>query len=71
MKEEGGENDLVARIRADPYFAPIIPILDSLLDASTFIGRCPQQVGWCDTATGLCDSRVVGDKFTYGEKITC
>lgn len=44
VKEEGGENDLVARIRADPYFAPIIPILDSLLDASTFIGRSPQQV---------------------------
>ncbi|KAK2173851.1 hypothetical protein NP493_847g01035 [Ridgeia piscesae] len=44
VKEEGGENDLVARIRSDPYFTPILPTLDSLLDASTFIGRSPQQV---------------------------
>ena len=44
VKEEGGENDLVARIRSDPYFTPILPALDSLLDASTFIGRSPQQV---------------------------
>jgi len=44
VKEEGGENDLIARIRAEPFFAPIVPQLDSLLDPSTFVGRAPEQV---------------------------
>jgi adenylosuccinate lyase len=44
VKEEGGENDLIARIRAEPFFAPIVPQLDSLLDPTTFVGRAPEQV---------------------------
>lgn len=44
VKEEGGENDLIARIRATAYFAPIHAELDSLLDPATFVGRAPQQV---------------------------
>lgn len=44
VKQEGGDNDLIARIQGDSFFAPIHPILDSLLDPSTFTGRAPQQV---------------------------
>ncbi|KAK0550994.1 adenylosuccinase ade13 [Tilletia horrida] len=44
VKEEGGDNDLIERIRKDPYFQPIIDRLDTLLDPSTFVGRAPQQV---------------------------
>lgn len=44
VKVEGKDNDLVERIKDDPYFAPIISQLDTILDASTFIGRCPDQV---------------------------
>lgn len=44
VKKFGKDNDLVERIRADPYFAPILGKLGSILDASTFIGRCPEQV---------------------------
>lgn len=44
VKKHGKDNDLVERVKADPYFAPIISQLDSILDASTFIGRCPDQV---------------------------
>lgn len=44
VKKLGKDNDLVERIKADPYFAPILNQLDSILDASTFIGRCPDQV---------------------------
>lgn len=44
VKEEGGENDLIDRVRKDPYFQPIVDHLDQLLDPSTFIGRAPQQV---------------------------
>lgn len=44
VKKFGRDNDLVDRIRADPYFAPILGKLDAILDARTFIGRCPEQV---------------------------
>ncbi|KAF3846700.1 hypothetical protein F7725_003778 [Dissostichus mawsoni] len=44
VKQEGGDNDLLARVQKDPYFAPILGHLDSVLDPKTFIGRAPQQV---------------------------
>ena len=44
VKEEGGENDLIERIRNEPYFAPIVPRLDALLDPKSFTGRAPEQV---------------------------
>lgn len=44
VKQEGGDNDLVARIRRTSYFAPIHAQLDKLLDPATFIGRAPEQV---------------------------
>ncbi|KAJ3050985.1 adenylosuccinase ade13 [Rhizoclosmatium hyalinum] len=44
VKDEGGENDLIERIKKTPYFAKLVPHLDELLDPSTFIGRAPQQV---------------------------
>jgi len=45
VKEEGGDNDLMARIRRSSYFKPITGQLDQILDARNFIGRAPQQVG--------------------------
>lgn len=44
VKEQGGDNDLVDRIKNCRYFAPIHNQLDVILDASTFVGRAPQQV---------------------------
>lgn len=44
VKEQGGDNDLVDRIKSCEYFSPIHSKLDAILDASTFIGRAPQQV---------------------------
>ncbi|KAM0788204.1 adenylosuccinase ade13 [Microbotryomycetes sp. NB124-2] len=44
VKEEGGENDLIERVKQDEFFAPIKDDLDKLLDPSTFVGRAPQQV---------------------------
>jgi len=44
VKEHGGENDLVQRIRTDSYFSPIHADLDRVLDPKTFVGRAPQQV---------------------------
>lgn len=55
VKEEGGENDLIDRVRKEPYFKPILSELEALLDPKTFIGRCPEQVdrfikGWVEPA---------------------
>lgn len=44
VKHLGLENDLIDRIRADPYFSPIVDDLETLLDPKTFIGRAPEQV---------------------------
>ncbi|XP_059048565.1 adenylosuccinate lyase-like [Achroia grisella] len=44
VKQQGKDNDLIDRVKSDPYFVPIISQLDSILDASTFIGRAPDQV---------------------------
>ncbi|KAJ8728338.1 hypothetical protein PYW08_016723 [Mythimna loreyi] len=44
VKQHGKDNDLIERVKKDSYFAPIISQLDKILDASTFIGRAPEQV---------------------------
>ncbi|CAK4030239.1 Adenylosuccinate lyase [Lecanosticta acicola] len=44
VKQQGKPNDLIERIRNNPYFESILPELDALLDPSTFIGRCPEIV---------------------------
>ncbi|EER35888.1 adenylosuccinate lyase [Candida tropicalis MYA-3404] len=43
VKQEGGDNDLIERIKNTEYFKPIWNDLDKLLDPSTFVGRAPQQ----------------------------
>ena len=44
VKEEGGDNDLLDRIRADEYFRPIWGQLEVLTDEKTFTGRAAEQV---------------------------
>jgi adenylosuccinate lyase len=44
VKERGESNDLVDRVMADPYFAPIQSKITELLDPSGFVGRAPEQV---------------------------
>ncbi|QPG75315.1 adenylosuccinase ade13 [Brettanomyces nanus] len=44
VKQEGGENDLIERIKRTDYFKPIWGDLEKLLDPTTFIGRAPRQV---------------------------
>ncbi|KAM7360537.1 adenylosuccinate lyase [Cochliomyia hominivorax] len=44
VKQYGKDNDLVERVRNDPYFAPILDHLDDILDAKTFTGRASDQV---------------------------
>jgi adenylosuccinate lyase len=44
VKVEGGENDLVSRIKADRAFSKIHGKLDEILDAKRFTGRAERQV---------------------------
>jgi len=44
VKVEGRENDLIERVRAADFFAPIHGDLNQLMDPDTFIGRAPRQV---------------------------
>ncbi|WWC73717.1 adenylosuccinate lyase [Kwoniella pini CBS 10737] len=44
VKEQGGENDLIDRIKNEQYFKPIWNQLSELLDPTTFVGRAPEQV---------------------------
>lgn len=44
VKKEGRDNDLIERVKAAEYFAPIHSQLDALMDAKTFVGRAPEQV---------------------------
>lgn len=44
VKEEGGENDLLSRIAADPAFSTDLESLKKLVKPENFVGRAPQQV---------------------------
>eukprot|EP00741_Cyanophora_paradoxa_P006840 tig00001052_g6615.t1 len=44
VKDEGEDNDLLDRIRADAVFAPVKDRLDELCDPRQFVGRAPEQV---------------------------
>ena len=43
IKEEGGANDLLERLAADPAFASIRDRFDELVNPRDFIGRAPEQ----------------------------
>ncbi len=43
VKVEGGENDLIERIKKDDMFRAVHNRLDDILDAKKFVGRAPQQ----------------------------
>jgi adenylosuccinate lyase len=45
VKREGGRNDLIERVRRCGFFEPIWGELEGLMDARTFVGRAPEQVG--------------------------
>lgn len=43
IKEEGGENDLLERIAADPAFGVTLEQLLSIISPEKYVGRAPQQ----------------------------
>ncbi len=43
VKEEGGENDLLARIAADPMFGVTLEELQEIVKPEKYVGRAPKQ----------------------------
>jgi adenylosuccinate lyase len=43
IKEEGGENDLLSRIAADPIFGVTLDELNAIVRPEKYVGRAPQQ----------------------------
>ena len=44
IKEKGGDNDLIERIRKDSFFEPIHDQIDQIVDITSFVGLAPIQV---------------------------
>jgi adenylosuccinate lyase len=44
IKEEGGDNDLLDRLKTDKLFAAIADKIDDLVNPREFVGRAPEQV---------------------------
>ncbi len=44
VKDQGGQNDLLTRLAADPIFAATAPRFDEILNPKAFTGRASQQV---------------------------
>lgn len=44
VKNRGGKNNLIERIKATKYFKPVWDDIDSLLDPKLFIGRSVEMV---------------------------
>jgi adenylosuccinate lyase len=44
IKEEGGDNDLLDRLKSDAHFAEIADKIDNLVNPVEFVGRAPEQV---------------------------
>lgn len=44
VKAEGGKNDLIERLGADPIFAMVAPSFGDILKPEAFTGRAPEQV---------------------------
>ena len=44
VKEEGGKNDLLQRIAADPAFGLTMDELSQVMHPALFVGRAPEQV---------------------------
>lgn len=66
VKQEGGENDLISRIKADPLFAAVKDEIDGIMDPVNFIGRAEAQTEEfiADYITPVLANAKISDKDT-------
>ncbi len=70
VKLEGGQNDLIERIAADPMFPLNREEIEQMLNPAAFIGRCPSQVEafLAEVATPLIE-KYCGEELTAELKV--
>lgn len=69
VKQQGGQNDLIARIKATPFFDGVKGEIDGMLDPKNFIGRCPEQVvRYCDEGGEIAQALKKYQKYIQGSK---
>ncbi|KAL8699206.1 MAG: hypothetical protein Q9201_006134 [Fulgogasparrea decipioides] len=61
VKLHGKDNDLIERVKEDPFFEPILDMVPELLDSRTFVGRAPQQIEKFTAADG--EVQIAVDKY--------
>ena len=66
MKEEGGKNDLIDRICADPAFMVTREEVEAILKPEQFTGRSEQQVE--EFLSGIIRPLLEENKALLGEK---
>ena len=66
VKEEGGKNDLVERIAADPAFMVTREEIEAILQPEKFIGRSKEQVE--EYLAGIITPLLQENKELLGEK---
>ena len=67
VKEEGGKNDLIERICADPTFGLKVEEIEEILDPRNFTGRASEQVE--EFLSELIDPLLEANKDQLGEKV--
>lgn len=70
VKEDGGANDLLERLRRDPGFAVVADKMDQLVNPADFVGRAPQQVAdFIESRVKPLLEKHAGDLVGKGEEI--
>jgi adenylosuccinate lyase len=69
VKQQGGKNDLIERIKATPFFDGVKDEIDGMLDPKNFIGRCPEQVvRYCGEGGEIAEHLKKYEQFISGSK---
>ncbi|KAK4650111.1 adenylosuccinase ade13 [Podospora pseudocomata] len=63
VKQQGGRNDLLERIKKTEFFRPVWGDIDSLVDPKLFIGNCPKIV------EDYCNGEVAAKLANYKESL--
>lgn len=69
VKQQGGQNDLISRIKNTSFFDGVKDEIDGMLDPKNFIGRCPEQVvKYCGEGGEIQQALKKYEKYIQGSK---
>jgi len=68
VKQQGGRNDLLERVKKAEFFKPVWSEIDSLVDPKLFIGNSPKIVE--DYCKGEVEAKLAGYKEALSKATT-